>query len=40
MTKVAKACPKCHRLMKSAVIKDRNVWICVYCGIKTEELTI
>lgn len=32
----AKSCPKCHKLMKSAVIKGKNVWICLYCGTKTE----
>lgn len=31
-----KACPKCHKLMKSAVIKGKTVWVCVSCGIKTE----
>lgn len=32
----AKACPKCHKIMKSAVVKGKNVWICVKCGIKSE----
>lgn len=32
----AKGCPKCHKLMKSAVIKGKTVWVCVSCGIKTE----
>ncbi len=31
-----KACPKCHKLMKSAIIKGKTVWVCVSCGIKTE----
>lgn len=32
----AKSCPKCHKLMKPAVINGKNVWICLYCGTKTE----
>lgn len=36
MKEVAKACPKCHRLMKSAVVAGKNVWICIRCGLKTE----
>lgn len=31
-----KACPKCHRIMKSAVVKGKKVWICLYCGTKSE----
>lgn len=32
----AKDCPKCHKLMKAAVINGKNVWVCVSCGTKTE----
>ncbi len=32
-----KACPKCHRIMKQAVVKGKNVWICLSCGIKVNE---
>ncbi len=31
-----KACPKCHRIMKSAVVKGKKVWICPYCRNKVE----
>lgn len=27
----SKGCPKCHRLMKSAVIQGKTTWICLYC---------
>lgn len=32
-----KSCPKCHRLMKSAVVNGSDVWICLYCGTKVTE---
>lgn len=31
-----KGCPQCHRLMKSAVIQNKHVWVCLRCGCKVE----
>lgn len=31
-----KGCPECYRLMKSVVVNGRNVWVCVFCGIKID----
>lgn len=33
----AKACPKCHRLMKDAVVKGKKIWICLRCGARVSE---
>lgn len=33
----AKACPKCHRLMKQAFINGKNTWVCITCGGKVTE---
>lgn len=35
-TAAVKACPKCHRLLKKAFMKSKDMWVCIYCGTKVE----